>query len=112
VRELYQFAVKPTLAFYYRVPLEISLRRILSGRAELKYYEAGMDLGWSSDPRESFCLFQRRVVSEYEAMVREFGLVGMDATLPIAEQQRRARELIRPHLYGVKRVRASAKEGV
>lgn len=112
VRELYQFAVKPTLAFYYRVPLEISLRRILSGRAELKYYEAGMDLGWSSDPLESFCLFQQQVVSEYEAMVREFGLVGMDATLPIAAQQRRARELIRPHLHGVKKVRASAKKGV
>src|SRR5665213_1649347 len=29
VRELYQFAVKPTLAFYYRVPLEVSLSRIL-----------------------------------------------------------------------------------
>src|SRR3954471_11421699 len=72
VRELYQFAVKPTVAFYYRVPLEISLSRILTGRTELKYYEAGMDLGLSTDPSESFKLFQQRIVNEYDAMVDEF----------------------------------------
>src|ERR1044071_3029456 len=91
VRELYQFAVMPTVAFYYRVPLDISLSRILSGRTELKYYEAGMDLGLSADPHESFSLFQQRIVQEYESMVWEFGLTVMDATLPIPEQQKRMR---------------------
>lgn len=110
VRELYQFAVQPTMAFYYRVPLEVSLSRILSGRTELKYYEAGLDLGLSSDPQESFRLFQQRIVQEYEAMVPEFSLTVMDATLPIPEQQRHMRELIRPHLAGVRRMRPSAKE--
>jgi dTMP kinase len=109
VRELYQF-VKPTVAFYYRVPLEVSLRRILTGRAELKYYEAGMDLGLSNDPHESFKLFQQRIVREYESMVDEFELTAMDATLPIPEQQRRMRRIIRPYLHGVRRMRASAKE--
>lgn len=110
VRELYQFAVEPTVAFYYRVPLEISLSRILTGRSELKYYEAGLDLGLSSDPQESFKLFQQRIVHEYEAMVGEFGLTVMDATLPIPEQQRHMRDLIRPHLQGVRKIRSSAKE--
>jgi dTMP kinase len=110
VRELYQFAVKPTVAFYYRVPLEVSLGRILTGRNELKYYEAGMDLGLSSDPYESFKLFQERIVGEYEKMIDEFGLTVMDATLPIPEQQRRMRKIIRPYLLGVRRMRRSAKE--
>ena len=110
VRELYQFAVEPTVAFYYRVPLEISLSRILTGRTELKYYEAGLDLGLSSDPQESFKLFQQRIVREYESMVNEFGLTVMDATLPIPEQQRHMREIIRPHLQGVRRIRGSARE--
>src|SRR3984893_17478747 len=57
VRELYQFAVKPTLAFYYRVPLEVSLSRILTGRTELKYYEAGMDLGLRTDTSARLKLF-------------------------------------------------------
>jgi dTMP kinase len=110
VRELYQFAVKPTVAFYYRIPLEVSLSRILTGRTELKYYEAGMDLGLSNDPQESFKLFQQRIVNEYEAMVDEFGLTVMDATLPIPEQQRRMRKIIRPYLQGVRRIRSSAQE--
>jgi len=110
VRELYQFAVKPTVAFYYRVPLEVSLSRILTGRTELKYYEAGMDLGLSNDPAESFKLFQQRIVNEYEVMIEEFGLTVMDATLPIPEQQRRMRKLIRPYLQGVRRKHASAQE--
>lgn len=110
VRELYQFAVKPTVAFYYRVPLEVSLSRILSGRTELKHYESGMDLGLSNDPRESFRLFQQRIVNEYELMIDEFGLTVMDATLPIPEQQRRMRHIIRPYLRGVRRIRSSAQE--
>jgi len=110
VRELYRFAVKPTVAFYYRVPLEVSLSRILTGRNELKYYEAGMDLGLSSDPNESFKLFQQRIINEYESMVKEFGLTVMDATLPIPDQQRRMRKIIRPFLSGVRRKGASAQE--
>jgi dTMP kinase len=112
VRELYQFAVKPTLAFYYRVPLEVSLSRILTGRNELKYYEAGMDLGLSTDPQESFKLFQQRIVGEYEAMIKEFGLTVMDATLPIPDQQRHMRELVRPYLHGVRRLRSSSRDEV
>src|SRR5579859_2472562 len=104
VRELYQFAVQPTLAFYYRVPLQVSLSRILTGRAELKYYEAGMDLGLSNDPQESFRLFQQRIVDEYEGMIDECGLTVMDATLPIPDQQRQMRALVRPYLRGVRRL--------
>ena len=109
VRELYQFAVKPTVAFYYRVPLEVSLSRILTGRTELKYYESGMDLGLSNDPHESFRLFQQRIVNEYEAMIDEFGLTVMDATLPIPEQQRRMRKIIRPYLQGTHNKHAPAQ---
>ena len=104
VRDLYQFAINPTVAFYYRVPLEMSLQRILGGRVKLKHYEAGLDLALSGDPQESFCLFQQRIVHEYEAMIEEFGLTAMDATLPIFEQQRRMREIIQPHLQGVRRL--------
>ncbi|GAB4545837.1 MAG: dTMP kinase [Phycisphaerales bacterium] len=103
VRRIYRFAPKPTGAFYFRVPLQEALRRILSGRPELKYYEAGMDLGLSPDPYKSFELFQGRILSEYDAMVNEFGLHVIDATLPIGEQQSRVREMITPHLSGVLR---------
>ncbi len=110
VRELYQFAVQPTCTFYFRVPLEVSLSRILTGRTELKYYEAGMDLGLHTDPHESFKLFQQRIVNEYEAMINEYNLTVMDATLPIPEQQRIMRQIVRPHLDGVRRFRPAVRE--
>jgi dTMP kinase len=103
LRELYQFAVKPTQAFYFRIPLQTSLQRILTGRhTELKYYEAGMDLGLSNDTRESFRIFQKRIVDEYEQMIDEFHLTVMDATLTIPEQQRLMRKLVAPYLEGVR----------
>jgi dTMP kinase len=101
VRDLYRFAVKPTIAFYFRVPLEISLRRILGARAGLKYYEAGMDLDLSEDIEDSFRLFQSRIRDQYERMVEEFGLTVIDATRPIEEQQYEVRALVERELHDV-----------
>jgi len=103
VREVYGFAVKPTVGFYFRVPLEVALDRILSGRPQLKWYEAGMDLGLSDDPYESFKLFQTRILECYDRMVEEYGLTVIDATLPIAVQQEQMREIVEPHLEGLLR---------
>ena len=101
VRELYRFAVKPTIAFYFRVPLEVSLKRILGARAGLKYYEAGMDLGLSDDIEESFRQFQGMIKDRYEAMVEEFGLTVIDATRSIEEQQDEVRALVERELQDV-----------
>src|ERR1019366_5604018 len=43
VRELYSFAVKPTGAFYFRVPLEVSLTRLPAVSNGFKFYETGLD---------------------------------------------------------------------
>jgi dTMP kinase len=98
VRSLYRFATVPTRAFYFRVPLETALKRILSGRPKLKWYEAGMDLGLHHDPAESYRIFQSRLLAEYERLVEEYGLVAMDATHAVEVQQRLLREALRPHL--------------
>jgi len=104
LRELYSFAVKPTIAFYFRVPLEVAMNRILTGRNGIKFYEAGMDLELSSDPEQSFRLFQGRSLEEYEKMVPEFDLQVIDATLPIEVQQAQMRQAVRAKLEQAKRV--------
>jgi dTMP kinase len=98
VRNLYRFAIRPTLAFYFRVPLDVALGRILGGREALKYYEAGMDLNLSRDVEESFRLFQGRIIEEYEAMIDEFGFKVIDATLSIEEQQTQIRNIVEQDL--------------
>ncbi len=93
-RKLYDFAIRPDLAFYFKVPVDVSLGRILSGRAKIKYYEAGMDLNMSQDPVESFSKFQSRVLEEYDRVVEEYKLTVIDATAEIDEQQEVVREVV------------------
>jgi len=94
VRNLYNFAPRPNISFYFRVPLEVAIGRILGGRDAIKYYEAGLDLGLSRDVEESFRIFQGRILDEYEAMADEVGFHIIDATLSIEEQQRQMREIV------------------
>lgn len=94
VRNLYSFAVVPDITFYFDVPLETAVGRILSGRPVLKYHEAGLDLGLSTDPTESFKLFQAQIKDEYSRLVGEFGLTVMDATKPIELQQQTMRSIV------------------
>ncbi len=104
LRELYSFAVKPTIAFYFRVPLDVAMERILAARGTIKYYEAGMDLELSGDLEESFRLFQGRILEEYEKMVAEFDLHVIDATLPIEVQQAQMRQAVKAKLGQTKRL--------
>ncbi|MBM3810339.1 MAG: thymidylate kinase [Acidimicrobiia bacterium] len=94
VRNLYRFAIRPNLAFYFRVPLEVAIGRILGGRDAIKYYEAGMDLELSRNVVESFRLFQGRILEEYDAMAQEMGFHVIDATGSIEEQQELMREIV------------------
>jgi dTMP kinase len=108
VRSLYRFAAVPTMAFYFRVPLEIALKRILSGRPKLKWYEAGMDLEMAPDEADSYRRFQSLILDEYEKQVTEFGLHVMDATKTVQTQQRLLRTAIRAHLPALPRRRRAA----
>jgi dTMP kinase len=64
-----------------------------------------MDLGLSDDIEESFRLFQGRIIEEYEQMVDEFGLVAIDATRSIEEQQADVRRIVSEALTGTKKTR-------
>jgi dTMP kinase len=94
VRHVYGYAVKPDIAFYFRVPVDVSFDRIVKNRPKLKYYEAGMDLNLSNDPYESYRIFQGRIVEQYESMVQQEGFTVIDGTVDIEEQQKRVRQKV------------------
>src|SRR6476469_8556487 len=98
VRELYGFAVRPDLSLYFRVPIDVSLDRLMARRVKLEFYEAGMDMGWSSNATESFRMFQGKVLDEYDRLVDEYGLSVVNASGSITEQQRVFRKLVSQHL--------------
>lgn len=114
LRNVYSFAPRPDLALYFRVPIEVSLDRLLTGRAKLKYHEAGMDLGLSPDPADSFRLFQSRVLEVYDQLVQEFDLRVVDAVGDIHSQQllvrRMARQVLRDYHGTVADLAAAAAD--
>jgi dTMP kinase len=94
VRGNYSFACAPDLTMFFKADLEVSLNRILEGRPKLKFFEAGMDLGLSKDPYESFKIFQGRILEQYMAMSKEFNFVTMDANVNVEKQQVIVRKLV------------------
>ena len=94
VRNLSSFAVPADITFFFDLPLEVALSRILAGRPKLKYHEAGMDLDLSPDPIESFRVFQGRICEEYKKIIEEFHPVVIDAAQTIEKQQEQVRQII------------------
>jgi dTMP kinase len=94
VRRVYEFAVKPDLVFYFKVPVDIAVERILSGRPKLKYYEAGMDLNLSNDPYESYRIFQSRIIEQYDSLALSEDFTIVDGTMEIEEAQRTLRSQV------------------
>src|SRR2546422_9286458 len=79
VRGIYSFAALPDLTFFFKADLEVSLRRILEARPELKYFEAGMGLRLATAPSHNFRIFQGRILEQYLAMSTEFNFLVVDA---------------------------------
>lgn len=94
VREVYSFAIKPDLAIYFDIEPKNAMERICANRAP-KFYEAGMDLKLSNDPYESYIIFQNRVTKEYKKMVKEFGLIRLDAMDTIHSKQVTIRKMLK-----------------
>ena len=86
VKNMYNFAIKPDLCFYFNVPVKSALERICSNRSP-KYYEAGMDIKLCQDPYESFLIFQGKVKAEYDKLKTEFNFIEIDALKSLHTKQ-------------------------
>jgi len=94
LKKLYSFALIPHITFFYKVPLEVACERILAGRPQLKFFEAGMDLNLSSDITESFKIFQGRILKEYLSLSRQYKFTVIDGTKDVHYQQTLARKIV------------------
>ena len=66
IEQNYSFALEPDLTIFFDIPPEIGYQRIISGRPSLKWYEAGLDMGWTHDPFESYKILQGKIKSIYD----------------------------------------------
>jgi dTMP kinase len=88
----YIASIKPDIVFYFTIPVDIAIERILSGRPKLKYYETGMDLNLSNNPYERYRIFQSKIIDQYESMIESEGFTIIDGTADIEEQQQLVRQ--------------------
>jgi dTMP kinase len=98
VRTIYSFAPRPDRVFYFRVPVQVTLKRKLASRSKINYYEAGMDLGLSDDVQESYMRFQTRLKQEYERLADSDQFTVVDSTRSVEEIQTSLRANLRPLL--------------
>jgi dTMP kinase len=98
VKKIYEFAIKPEIVFYFKVPIDIAVDRIIAGRPTLKYYEAGMDSNLSNDPYESYRIFQSRVIEQYESLSLSENFTIVDGTMDIEDSQKFVRSVVMKHL--------------
>ncbi len=95
VRKLYGFAIEPDLIFYLKMPLDSLLRRIITTRGGLDFYESGRDIGMSTDLYQSFKLYQSQILFEYERMVDEYQYKVVDSDDTIDSVQKTLRNYVR-----------------
>jgi len=96
VRTIYSFAPQPDRVFYFRVPVEVTLKRKIASRLKINYYEAGMDLGLSEDLYESYERFQTRLQKEYDRLAETDRLTIVDSTRPVEAIQKELRANLKP----------------
>ena len=97
VRSLYGFAIEPDFVVYLDVDVDTLFHRVIMSSG-LDYWEAGMDQHPGSDPYESFCRFQKKLLGEFNRLSREFGFESVDARGTVEEIQVELRKLVAGHL--------------
>ena len=98
IETLYSFARHPDITLFFNVPLQVALDRILTSRPQLKFHEAGMDLGLSDNIEDSFRIYQKMIYEEYQRGVGKYGFVVIDAVKPPEEQQQQVRAIVQSRI--------------
>ncbi len=92
VRRIYGIALKPDAVFYMKVGIEDLIPRVISSDMlterywedqsgeGMDYWESGMDLKLGEDFYDSFVEYQKKLLSEFDIMQKEFDFKVVDAS--------------------------------
>jgi dTMP kinase len=77
VKNLYNYAPRPDLVFYLKMPVDKLLKRMI-GADGLDYFESGRDIGISTDIYNSFEIYQTRCLKEYDKLQKEYNFITLN----------------------------------
>ncbi|GHO44174.1 dTMP kinase [Ktedonospora formicarum] len=84
LKSIYGLALKPDAIFYLHLGIEDLIPRVLQ-RGGFNYWESGMDMRLGPDLYESFVIYQKRILHEFEQMSRVYQFHVIDARLQVEE---------------------------
>lgn len=96
-RKIYDIALKPDIVFYLRADIPTLVKRMIHGRG-FNFWESGMDVHFADDLYDSFCVYQSRLLEQFDQMAEEYGFVTLDATQPIATVFEELKRRVKPML--------------
>lgn len=79
IRAIYSVALKPDAVFYLRLGIEQLIPRVIFSRG-FDYWESGMDLFPGLDMYESFCNYQKALLSEFDRLSTQYRFETIDAS--------------------------------
>lgn len=82
-RKVYGIALVPDLVLYLQADVQTLVGRIIHGRG-FNYWEAGMDIRCADNLFDSFCVYQSRLIEQFNRMAQEYNFVSVDATRSIS----------------------------
>lgn len=96
-RQIYGIALKPDIVLYLRADIPTLAQRMIHGRG-FDFWESGMDLHFADDLYDSFCIYQSRLLEQFDRMAEEYGFITIDANRPVPavfdELKRRIKPLL------------------
>ena len=107
IRKVFGFALQPHAVFYMKIDLENLIPRVINSSTLSKryweeelgegmdYWESGMDLRLGEDFYDSFIAYQKRILSEFDAMAKKFNFTVVDAARSFEKTNQTLQEGIR-----------------
>lgn len=83
-RRVYGFALKPDMIFYLKADVPTLLPRVVH-RGGFNYWESGMDIRCADNLYDSFCIYQTRLIQQFDLMAEEYGFTTIDASRSVQD---------------------------
>lgn len=94
VESIYAGAIVPDAVFYLMVSPQTLVERTFQAKAQLDYWESGMDLGLGRDWFSSFILYQKRIRAQFTRLMKKYGFEGVNANRSVRALDRDLRARI------------------
>lgn len=98
VRDLFGFALVPSIVFYLKIDVKTLIQRVLEAGG-MDYWESGQDLNPHADMYDSFRRYQLQLLKVYDQLALEYNFHVLNARHSVNRTQRVLQQAITQYLF-------------